>query len=131
MRIIYFFFASYNSFENHLNNFSEFFPLILELYTSRVVPDCAAEPRFASPASPPNLLSVKQNHVPSLSPINSSTETTPTNDSPPMKFKSSSNDFLRGSKAKSIISSILNNKATNKRFVTQISSLGKATRLIL
>lgn len=73
--------------------------------------------RSIPPSSPPRTLSAKQNHVPSLSPINSSTESTPTSDSPPMKFKSNSNDFLRGSKAKSVLSSILNNKNANKRFV--------------
>lgn len=74
--------------------------------------------RSIPPSSPPKTLSAKQNHVPSLSPINSSTESTPTSDSPPMKFKSNnSNDFLRGSKAKSVLSSILNNKNANKRFV--------------
>lgn len=69
------------------------------------------------PASPPKTLSAKQNHVPSLSPINSSTESTPTSDSPPMKIKSTSNDFFSGSKAKFILSSVLNNKNGNKQFV--------------
>lgn len=62
-------------------------------------------------------LNVKQNHVPSLSPINSSTESTPTSDSPPMKLKSNSTDFLRGSKAKSMLSSILNNKTAKRRVI--------------
>lgn len=70
-----------------------------------------------APSSPPRTLSAKQNHVPSLSPINSSTESTPTSDSPPMKFKSNTNDFFSGSKAKSILSSVLNNKNGNKQFV--------------
>lgn len=79
--------------------------------------------RSIPPSSPPKTLSAKQNHVPSLSPINSSTESTPTSDSPPMKFKSNnSNDFLRGSKAKSVLSSILNNKNSNKRFVCLLNS---------
>lgn len=74
----------------------------------------STESRSLTSTSPPNSLSVKQNHVPSLSPINSSTESTPTSDSPPMKFKSNNNDFLRGSKAKSILSSILNNKTAKR-----------------
>lgn len=91
---------------------------ILETYTSRNTFDKAVNPmesRSLTPSSPPNSLSVKSNHVPSLSPINSSTESTPNSDSPPMKFKANDNDLLRGSKTKSILSSILNNKTGNKR----------------
>lgn len=90
----------------------------IETYTVRIALDKvmnSPETRSLTPSTPPNSLTVKQNHVPSLSPINSSTESTPTSDSPPMKFKASNNDFLRGSKAKSILSSILNNKTASKR----------------
>lgn len=75
-----------------------------------------------APVNPPNTLSLKQNHVPSLSPINSSTESTPSSESPPMRTKANSNGYSPGARAKSIITarfttitSILNNKALNRR----------------
>jgi phospholipid-translocating ATPase len=48
-----------------------------------------AESRSVTPSPPPNSIQFKQNnvHVPSLSPISSSAETTPTSDSPPMRIK--------------------------------------------
>lgn len=80
-----------------------------------------------SNTNPPNSLSLKQNHVPSLSPINSSTESTPSLESPPMKMKSSSNGFSPGARAKSMITSristitsILNNKALNKNLTGKL-----------
>lgn len=108
--------------------FKRFHFLLTEQYTVRIMYDKAicTESRALTPSTPPTTLSVKQNHVPSLSPINSSTESTPTSDSPPMKLKASNNDFLRGSKAKSILSSILNNK-TGKRCVDDSFRFRKQT----
>lgn len=77
--------------------------------------------------NPPNTLNIKPTHVPSLSPINSSAESTPSSDSPPMRIKSSSNGFSPGSRAKSMITSkittltsMLNNKAHNKKLSAKL-----------
>lgn len=84
-------------------------------------------PPSSAAANPPNTLSIKQAHVPSLSPINSSAESTPTSDSPPMPIKYSGSDSSPGSRAKSIIASkittltsMLNNKAHNKKLSAKL-----------
>lgn len=50
-----------------------------------------SESRSVTPSPPPNLavLPLKTQHVPSLSPISSSAETSPDSDSPPMRIKAS------------------------------------------
>lgn len=77
--------------------------------------------------NPPNTLSIKAQHIPSLSPINSSAESSPTSDSPPMKVKSNNNSFSPSIRAKSIIqskittlTSMLNNKSHNKRISSKL-----------
>lgn len=68
------------------------------------------ESRSVTPSPPPNLsFSLpKSNHIPSLSPISSSAESSPLSESPPMKVKSLSNNASPAVKAKTIITSKLN-----------------------
>lgn len=87
------------------------------------------ESRSITPSPPPNSmtpLALKtQQHIPSLSPISSSAETTPTSESPTLKIKSIGNNVTPTKRAKSIItskisslSSILNNRSNNKKLMT-------------
>lgn len=88
-----------------------------------------AESRSITPSPPPNSmtpLALKtQQHIPSLSPISSSAETTPTSESPTLKIKTIGNNVTPTKRAKSIItskisslSSMLNNRSNNKKLMT-------------
>lgn len=88
-----------------------------------------AESRSITPSPPPNSMTPlalkQQQHVPSLSPISSSAETTPTSESPTLKIKTIGNNVTPTKRAKSIItskisslSSILNNRSNNKKLMT-------------
>lgn len=88
-----------------------------------------AESRSITPSPPPNSmtpLALKaQQHIPSLSPISSSAETTPTSESPTLKIKTIGNNISPTKRAKSIItskisslSSILNNRSNNRKLMT-------------
>lgn len=97
------------------------------------------ESRSVTPSPPPIIgpssLSLKQ-HIPSLSPISSSNESSPSSESPPMKIKgnhnNSSNSMVNNNisptnRAKSIITSkittitsILNNKSHNKKITSKL-----------
>ncbi|XP_037957548.1 probable phospholipid-transporting ATPase VA isoform X2 [Teleopsis dalmanni] len=89
-----------------------------------------AESRSVTPSPPPNSAYAlpMQTHVPSLSPISSSAETTPTSESPPLKMKSISNSVSPTGRAKAVINSkiisltsFLNNKTQSKRLATKFS----------
>ncbi|XP_036320594.1 probable phospholipid-transporting ATPase VD isoform X2 [Rhagoletis pomonella] len=89
-----------------------------------------AESRSVTPSPPPNLSYIlpSRTHIPSLSPINSSAETTPTSDSPPLKIKSISNSIAQTGRAKAVINSkitsltsFLNVKAQAKKFSNKIN----------
>ncbi|XP_004524683.1 probable phospholipid-transporting ATPase VB isoform X3 [Ceratitis capitata] len=95
-----------------------------------------AESRSVTPSPPPNLVYAlpTQTHVPSLSPINSSAETTPTSDSPPMKMKSFSNSISPTGRAKAVINSkittltaFLNVKAQAKRISNKLNQTKNQT----
>lgn len=84
-----------------------------------------------TPSPPPltgtGAVSIKHQHIPSLSPISSSAESTPQTKSPQLKVKSLSNSLSPTAKAKTIITSkissltsILNNRAHNKRITAKI-----------
>lgn len=88
-----------------------------------------AESRSITPSPPPNSMTPlalkQQQHIPSLSPISSSAETTPTSESPTLKIKTIGNNVTPTKRAKSIItskisslSSILNNRSNNKKLMT-------------
>lgn len=87
-----------------------------------------AESRSITPSPPPNSMTPlalkQQQHIPSLSPISSSAETTPTSESPTLKIKTIGNNVTPTKRAKSIItskisslSSILNNRSNNKKLM--------------
>lgn len=88
------------------------------------------ESRSIAPSPPPNLLFAlpTQNHIPSLSPISSSAESTPTSDSPPLKIKSKPSQYLSPTgRAKEVINyklktftSFLNTKAPVKRLANKL-----------
>lgn len=87
------------------------------------------ESRSVTPSPPPNLAFVMptQTHVPSLSPISSSAESTPTSESPPMKMKSISNSISPTGRAKAVINSkitsltsFLNAKTQAKRLANKL-----------
>ncbi|XP_030380465.1 probable phospholipid-transporting ATPase VA isoform X2 [Scaptodrosophila lebanonensis] len=85
-----------------------------------------SESRSVTPSPPPNLIFAMptQNHQPTLSPISSSTESTPNSESPspPMKSKAMMNSISPTGRAKAAINSkfssiatFLNNKTQGKR----------------
>lgn len=94
-----------------------------------------------TPSPPPNGTGgtiSKQQHIPSLSPINSSTESTPKTKSPQMKIKSISSSLSPTAKAKTIITSkistltsILNNKTHLKKVSAKIKRLSPRQDLSL
>lgn len=83
------------------------------------------ESRSITPSPPPNvpnMLSVKPQHIPSLSPISSSAETTPTSESPQMNSKTLDQNISPTKRARftskiSNFSSILNNRINTKKLV--------------
>ncbi|XP_046811549.1 phospholipid-transporting ATPase VD [Lucilia cuprina] len=88
-----------------------------------------AESRSVTPSPPPNLAFniPTQSHIPSLSPISSSAESTPTSESPPMKLKSLSHAISPTGRAKAAINSkinsittFLNAKTQNKRLANKL-----------
>ncbi|XP_065358633.1 phospholipid-transporting ATPase VD isoform X2 [Calliphora vicina] len=88
-----------------------------------------AESRSVTPSPPPNLAFniPTQSHIPSLSPISSSAESTPTSESPPMKLKSISHAISPTGRAKAAINSkinsittFLNAKTQNKRLANKL-----------
>ncbi|XP_036212628.1 phospholipid-transporting ATPase VA isoform X3 [Bactrocera oleae] len=89
-----------------------------------------AESRSVTPSPPPNLAYVlpTQTHIPSLSPISSSAETTPTSESPHMKIKSFSNSISPTGRAKAAINSkissltsFLNVRVQTKKFKNKLN----------
>uniref|UniRef100_A0A1A9WFZ2 Phospholipid-transporting ATPase n=1 Tax=Glossina brevipalpis TaxID=37001 RepID=A0A1A9WFZ2_9MUSC len=67
-----------------------------------------SESRSVTPSPPPNLSfgpATIQQHIPSLSPISSSAETTPSSESPPMKMKSLSQTISPTGRAKAVLNS--------------------------
>lgn len=88
-----------------------------------------AESRSVTPSPPPNLVFniPTQSHIPSLSPISSSAESTPTSESPPMKMKSLSHNISPTGRAKAAINSkitslttFLNSKTQAKRLANKL-----------
>lgn len=111
--------------QNHINgnNLTVMGDKYTRLTESRSITPSPPPPQ----TNPPNTLSIKAQHIPSLSPINSSAESSPTSDSPPMKVKSNNNSLSPSNRAKSIIQSkittltaMLNNKNHNKRVTAKL-----------
>ncbi|KAL9875821.1 phospholipid-transporting ATPase VD isoform 1-T4 [Glossina fuscipes fuscipes] len=74
-----------------------------------------SESRSVTPSPPPNFsfsLPTIQPHIPSLSPISSSAETTPTSESPPMKMKSLSQTISPTGRAKAVLNSKITSLTT-------------------
>lgn len=84
-----------------------------------------AESRSVTPSPPPNLAFniPTQSHIPSLSPISSSAESTPTSESPPMKMKSLSHAISPTGRAKAAINSKINSITTFLNAKTQSKRL--------
>lgn len=88
------------------------------------------ESRSVTPSPPPNLgfPLPTQNHIPSLSPISSSNETTPTSESPPLKAKNANNNGSGVSptgRAKAVLNSKINSLAAFINSKGQLRKLGK------
>ncbi|XP_075151273.1 phospholipid-transporting ATPase VD isoform X1 [Haematobia irritans] len=84
-----------------------------------------AESRSVTPSPPPNLVFniPTQSHIPSLSPISSSAESTPTSESPPMKMKSLSHNISPTGRAKAAINSKITSLTTFLNAKTQAKRL--------
>ncbi|XP_055916558.1 phospholipid-transporting ATPase VB isoform X1 [Eupeodes corollae] len=98
------------------------------------------ESRSITPSPPPSLSFTlpTQNHIPSLSPISSSAESTPTSDSPPMKMKYNPNCLSPTGRAKEVINnkfktftSFLNTKTPVKRLANKLKQPKAQTELRL
>ncbi|KAL5280993.1 ATP10B family protein [Megaselia abdita] len=87
------------------------------------------ESRSVTPSPPPNLgfPLPTQNHIPSLSPISSSNETTPTSESPPLKVKNATNgnSISPTGRAKAVLNSKINSLAAFINSKGQLRKLGK------
>ncbi|KAG4068488.1 hypothetical protein HA402_004829 [Bradysia odoriphaga] len=98
------------------------------------------ESRSITPSPPPtgsSAISLKQQHIPSLSPISSSAESTPDTKSPKVKVKRAQSSMSPTVRAKTIITSkistitsMLNNKAHSKKVTSKRSSPRQDNSLI-